>query len=148
MAKLSYEQRHRLKRSQFAIPEKRSYPIEDESHARNALARVSQHGTPREKSRVRSAVHHRYPGIKCSMCGSHSHQTHQHDGMQHHSSPDGRPGMEIGRHLRIFPPETSRHVADYHKEKQKFHKDVGRTLGRDGDEFGLEPAVTLKDLEL
>ena len=47
----------------FAGPD-RSYPINDASHARNALARVSQHGTPALKSRVRSAVKRKYPGIK------------------------------------------------------------------------------------
>jgi hypothetical protein len=33
------------------------------SHARNALARVSQHGTPAEKKQVRAAVAKKYPGI-------------------------------------------------------------------------------------
>ena len=47
----------------FAGPD-RSYPINDASHARNALARVSQHGTPALKSRVRAAVKRKYPGIK------------------------------------------------------------------------------------
>lgn len=46
----------------FALPGGR-YPIHDESHARNALARVSQYGTPEEKSKVRAAVHKKYPGI-------------------------------------------------------------------------------------
>ena len=48
---------------QFAIPGKRAYPINDKSHARNALARVAQHGTPAQKSQVRAAVHRKYPGI-------------------------------------------------------------------------------------
>jgi len=34
------------------------------SHARNALARVSQHGTPSERERVRRAVYARYPDLK------------------------------------------------------------------------------------
>ncbi len=33
-----------------------AYPIPDKAHARNALARVSQYGTPAEKARVRAAV--------------------------------------------------------------------------------------------
>ncbi len=57
-----------MPRSQFAIPSKApgsgSYPINDRSHARNALARVAQHGTPAQKARVRAAVRRRYPGIK------------------------------------------------------------------------------------
>jgi hypothetical protein len=62
MAKLTTRARKALKTSQFAGPD-RSYPIEDAAHARNALARVSQHGTPAEKKRVRGAVKRRYPNI-------------------------------------------------------------------------------------
>lgn len=62
-AKLKAKQRNALSDKDFAIPETRSYPIHDESHARNALSRVSQHGTPDEKKRVRAAVHRRYPDI-------------------------------------------------------------------------------------
>jgi hypothetical protein len=40
--------------------EKRAYPIEDKSHARNALARAS--GKP-EEARVRAAVKRKYPDI-------------------------------------------------------------------------------------
>ena len=40
-----------------------SYPINDPNHARNALARVAQHGSPAEQAKVRAAVHRRYPGI-------------------------------------------------------------------------------------
>jgi hypothetical protein len=48
------------------MPKQRKYPINDRSHARNALARVSQHGSPAQKARVRAAVRRRYPGIKQS----------------------------------------------------------------------------------
>lgn len=64
--RLTTQQRKNLRKSQFAIPEDRAYPIHDISHARNALARVSQHGTPEEKRRVRAAVARRYPGISQS----------------------------------------------------------------------------------
>jgi hypothetical protein len=64
MAKLSAAARKRIPKSQFAEPAKRAYPIPDESHARNALARVSQHGSPSEKRQVKAAVKRRYPGIK------------------------------------------------------------------------------------
>jgi hypothetical protein len=64
MAKLTSKKRKSLPTSSFAVPGRRAYPIEDASHARNALARVSQHGTPAEKTRVRGAVKRRYPGIK------------------------------------------------------------------------------------
>jgi TPR repeat protein len=64
MARLTSRQRKNLPRSAFAVPGRRAYPINDRSHARNALARVSQHGSPRQKAMVRSAVRRRYPGIK------------------------------------------------------------------------------------
>lgn len=63
MAKLSRKKRKRLKNSQFAIPSKRKYPINDKAHARNALSRVSQHGSPSEKKQVRAAVRRKYPSI-------------------------------------------------------------------------------------
>lgn len=62
---LSYEQRKKLPKASFAIPPDR-YPIHDEAHARNALARVSQHGTPEEQKKVRAAVKKRYPNIEIS----------------------------------------------------------------------------------
>lgn len=46
----------------FAGPD-RSYPIEDQAHARNALARVAQHGSPALQAEVRRKVHAKYPGI-------------------------------------------------------------------------------------
>lgn len=66
MARLSASQRRNLPRGDFAMPKQRKYPINDRSHARNALARVSQHGSPAQKARVRAAVRRRYPGIKQS----------------------------------------------------------------------------------
>lgn len=67
-AVLSTGQRKKLSRSQFAIPEKApgsgSYPIPDETHARNALQRVSQFGSAEEKRRVRAAVRRKFPGIE------------------------------------------------------------------------------------
>jgi hypothetical protein len=68
MAELTSKERARLPRSQFVFPERApgpgSYPIPDEAHARNALARVSQHGTAEEKRRVRAAVRRRFPEIE------------------------------------------------------------------------------------
>jgi hypothetical protein len=61
-----------MPRSDFALPGRGegpkgagagSYPINDPNHARNALARVAQHGSPSEQARVRAAVHRKYPGI-------------------------------------------------------------------------------------
>lgn len=62
MAKLTTATRNKIPTKDFALGGRR-YPIEDASHARNALARVSQHGTSAEKSRVRAKVHAKYPGI-------------------------------------------------------------------------------------
>lgn len=63
MGLLTTKARKKLSASAFAGPD-RSYPIEDENHARNALARVSQYGTPELKSRVHKQVKRKYPGIK------------------------------------------------------------------------------------
>lgn len=59
MGVLSAQARKKLPGSAFALPGRR-YPIHDEAHARNALARAS--GKP-EEARVRAAVHRRYPNI-------------------------------------------------------------------------------------
>lgn len=64
MAKeLSTKDRKKLPKSSFALPGKRKYPIPDKSHARNALARVAQHGTDAEQKKVRAAVKKRFPSI-------------------------------------------------------------------------------------
>jgi hypothetical protein len=67
VAELTTKARKRLPKKQFAIPGKApgsgSYPIHDKVHARNALARVAQHGSPSEKARVRAAVHRKYPDL-------------------------------------------------------------------------------------
>lgn len=63
MSKLTARKRKRLRKTSFAIPSKRKYPIEDKAHARNALAMVALHGTPTEKREVKAAVHKRYPSI-------------------------------------------------------------------------------------
>ncbi|HET6824514.1 MAG TPA: DUF6582 domain-containing protein [Amnibacterium sp.] len=63
MAKLSAADRKKLKDSDFAEPDRRKYPIEDETHARDALARVSQNGSEAEQREVRKKVEERYPDI-------------------------------------------------------------------------------------
>jgi hypothetical protein len=60
--KLTAAARNKIPDKNFAGPD-RSYPIEDASHARNALARVSQHGSPELQARVRAKVHAKYPNI-------------------------------------------------------------------------------------
>jgi hypothetical protein len=63
MGELNAGARRRLAATAFALPAERKYPIEDVAHARNALARVAQYGTPAEKAKVRAAVKRRYPGL-------------------------------------------------------------------------------------
>ncbi len=60
---LTSAQRDALPDHAFALSNRR-YPIHNLKHARNALARVAQHGTPEEKKAVKAAVHSRYPEIK------------------------------------------------------------------------------------
>jgi hypothetical protein len=64
MAELSDKDRKQLKDGDFAEPDQRKYPIEDEAHARNALARVAQHGSEEEQREVRKRVEERYPDLK------------------------------------------------------------------------------------
>ena len=61
MGVLTTKQREALPDSAFAIPEERKYPIHDKNHARAALARVAEFGTPEEKQRVAKAIKDRYP---------------------------------------------------------------------------------------
>ena len=72
MAVLTTRARKALPSKSFALPGKGegasgkgagSYPIPNASHARNALARVAQHGTPAEKATVRAKVAAKYPAI-------------------------------------------------------------------------------------
>lgn len=69
---LTTKERNRMPSKDFALPGRGkgpkgkgagSYPIEDKSHARNALARVSQHGTPAEKATVKRKVEAKFPSI-------------------------------------------------------------------------------------
>ena len=62
-----------LSKGQFALPptaeekskgQKGSYPIDTKARARNALARVAQHGTSAEQAAVKRKVHAKYPGIE------------------------------------------------------------------------------------
>lgn len=61
MAKLTAKKRNALPSSTFAGPG-RSFPINDPSHARNALARVADRSEAL-KARVRAKVHSKFPDI-------------------------------------------------------------------------------------
>jgi hypothetical protein len=62
MAKLTAAGRNKLATSQFAGPD-RSYPVNDLSHAKNALSRVSEFGTAELKAQVRAKVHRKFPEL-------------------------------------------------------------------------------------
>ena len=55
MAKLTADERNALPSGAFALPG-RKYPINDPNHARAALSRVSEFGSPEEKATVRKKV--------------------------------------------------------------------------------------------
>lgn len=67
MGTMSMMTRKSLPKSDFAVPGKApgsgSYPIPDASHARNALARASQFGSPAVKSAVKRKVAAKFPQI-------------------------------------------------------------------------------------
>jgi hypothetical protein len=63
MTKLTSATRKKIPTGEFALPGRR-YPIEDEAHARNALARVAQDGTPAERATVRRKIARRFPGLQ------------------------------------------------------------------------------------
>jgi hypothetical protein len=62
MSKLTSKERNALPAKEFAGPG-RSYPIPDKNHARNALARASQHAYPALKAKIAAKVHKKFPGI-------------------------------------------------------------------------------------
>ena len=62
MAKLTAAGRKRIKPANFAGPDK-SYPIEDISHARNALSRAAQNASPHVAAMIRAHVHAKYPSL-------------------------------------------------------------------------------------
>jgi hypothetical protein len=63
--KLTSADRRKMKPSQFAIPERRAWPISDEVHARYALIYIKQRrGNPDEFPRVIKAIRQRYSANK------------------------------------------------------------------------------------
>ena len=62
MAKLDAATRNALPSKDFAEPKERKFPINDASHARNALSRASAKG-PGVESAVRAKVKKKFPGI-------------------------------------------------------------------------------------
>lgn len=62
--KLTSKTRKAMDPGSFVYPKERKYPIPDLAHGRNALARVSAHGSATEKKKVRAAVYRKFPGLK------------------------------------------------------------------------------------
>ncbi len=63
MSDLTTKQRNNLPDSAFVFSKERKYPYHDKNHARNALARVAQFGTPEEQAKVRASVKAKFPDI-------------------------------------------------------------------------------------
>lgn len=65
MSKLTAKARAGIPTKDFAGPA-RSYPVNDEGHARAALSRVSEYGDSELKARVKRKVKEKYPDIDVS----------------------------------------------------------------------------------
>jgi hypothetical protein len=65
MAKLHAAARKALDHSDFALPHKRAYPIENENHARAALSML-HNASSTEQGMIKRAIAKRYPDIKQS----------------------------------------------------------------------------------
>ena len=60
---MSTKGRNQVADKNFVFPEDKRYPIHDIEHGRAALSMVAAHGTPEEQSKVKAAVHKKYPSI-------------------------------------------------------------------------------------
>jgi hypothetical protein len=72
---LSAADRRKMPSGEFALPGHGegpggkgagAYPIPDEAHARNALARGAQHASSAELATIKRKVHEKFPGIEIS----------------------------------------------------------------------------------
>lgn len=62
MAKLNAATRNALPAKDFVFKKDRKFPIENASHARNALSRAAHKGGSVER-KVKAAVHRKFPSI-------------------------------------------------------------------------------------
>jgi|GEM_PF-1707969 len=140
-ADLSQAKREKLPAKSFAVPESKAkkigvageiqgeskgkYPIPDEKHARNALARVSQHGTPAEREAVRKKVYAKYPQLR--------------EGFEerHGESPTSKENVKkveqggIGKTSQaklIFMDKVAREIARQHAEVAKGYNEGKKGL--------------------
>lgn len=63
MAKLTAATRNALPTNDFVFPGQRKFPINDASHARDALSRAGAQGGS-VQAKVRAAVKRKFPGIQ------------------------------------------------------------------------------------
>ena len=63
MARLTTKARDALPAADFAGAS-RTFPIEDKAHARDALARASQHASPELRAKIKARVRKKFPSIK------------------------------------------------------------------------------------
>ncbi len=63
MAKLSTAKRNALPSSAFAGPD-RSYPINDKSHAINALSRAAANASPKLEAKIKTKIIKKFKGVK------------------------------------------------------------------------------------
>ncbi len=70
MAVLRAKTRNKLPNEDFALPGRR-YPLHDETHARDALARASANATPAEQAIIRRKVRAKYPNMKVNGIEAH-----------------------------------------------------------------------------
>ena len=63
MSKLTAKTRNAIQTKDFALPGERKFPIEDHSHAVDALSRASGRGIAAVKAKVRAAVDKKYPDL-------------------------------------------------------------------------------------
>ena len=61
----------KLRRDEFAIPERRAYPIPDRLHARLALDKANREPIARTRARVRRAVSERFPELAVDAAHDH-----------------------------------------------------------------------------
>lgn len=62
MGKLFAAKRNALPSSDFALPGKRAFPINDKTHAVQAL-RMKGNASPSEQGEIVAKVHNKFPGV-------------------------------------------------------------------------------------
>lgn len=123
--KLTTAARNALPKSDFVFKKDRKFPISDKSHARNALSRVSQHGTQAEKARVRAAVHRKFPGI----------------GNKHESLMD----VEAGKLVRhVSARERAKSLSEEGLDAEGFRQVIARLMKNHGYDYETARDIALE----